>query len=134
MLVERHGPDRIVAALDVREGRAVGDGWVADARGAEVLSLAVTLADAGVRWFAVTAIARDGGLGGPDLDLLEAVRAAVPGAGIIASGGVGSLADIAALAGRGFEAAITGRALYEGAFSLAEALAVAGDTPLERPG
>jgi phosphoribosylformimino-5-aminoimidazole carboxamide ribotide isomerase len=134
VLVERHGPDRIVAALDVRDGRAVGDGWVADARGAEVLSLAVTLADAGVRWFAVTAIARDGGLGGPDLDLLEAVRAAVPGAGIIASGGVSSLADIAALAGRGFEAAITGRALYEGAFSLPEALAVANDTPLERPG
>ena len=125
VLVERHGPDRIVAALDVRGGRAVGDGWVADARGVDALALAEALAEAGVRWFAVTAIARDGGLGGPDLELLEAVRAAVPGAGVIASGGVGSLGDIRMLASRGFEAAITGRALYEGAFSLPEALAAA---------
>ena len=125
VLVERHGPDRIVAALDVRDGRAVGDGWVAGARGADVLSLAEALAEAGLRWFAVTAIARDGGLGGPDVELLEQVRQAVPTAAIIASGGVGSLADIAALAGLGFEAAITGRALYEGAFSLPEALVAA---------
>ncbi len=81
--------------------------------------------EAGLRWFAVTAIARDGGLAGPDLELLEQVRGAVPTAAIIASGGVGSLADIAALAGRGFDAAITGRALYEGAFSLPEGLATA---------
>jgi phosphoribosylformimino-5-aminoimidazole carboxamide ribotide isomerase len=86
VLVERHGPDRIVAALDVRGGRAVGDGWVAGARGRDALALAEALAEAGVRWFAVTAIDRDGGLGGPDLELLEAVRAAVPEAGVIASG------------------------------------------------
>jgi len=124
-LVERHGPDRIVAALDVRDGQALGDGWVADARGAEVIGLAQTLAAAGLRWFAVTAIARDGQMSGPDLDLLEAVRAAVPGAAIVASGGVSSLTDIRELAARRFDAAITGRALYEGAFTLPEALAAA---------
>jgi phosphoribosylformimino-5-aminoimidazole carboxamide ribotide isomerase len=126
ILVERHGPDRIVAALDVRDGQALGDGWVADARGAEVIALAQTLAAAGVRWFAVTAIARDGQMRGPDFDLLESARAAVPGAAIIASGGVSSLTDIRELASRRFEAAIIGKALYEGVFTLPEALQAAG--------
>jgi phosphoribosylformimino-5-aminoimidazole carboxamide ribotide isomerase len=125
ILVERHGPDRIVAALDVRDGRALGDGWVADARGADAIGLAQTLATAGVRWFAVTAVARDGQMSGPDYDLLESVRAAVPEAAIIASGGVSSIADIRELAGRRFHAAITGKALYEGAFTLPEALEAA---------
>jgi phosphoribosylformimino-5-aminoimidazole carboxamide ribotide isomerase len=124
-LVERHGPECIVAALDVRAGQALGDGWVAGARGAEVLGLATSLAEAGLRWMAVTAIARDGGLEGPDVELLEAVRRAAPGASIIASGGIGSLADIRGLAARGYEAAIVGRALYEGVFSLAEAISAA---------
>ena len=125
ILVERHGPDRIVAALDVRDGQALGDGWVKDARGAEVIGLAKTIAEAGIRWFAVTAIARDGQMSGPDLELLEAVRSAVPQSAIIASGGVGSLADIRALADRRFDAAIIGRALYEGAFTVPEALSAA---------
>jgi phosphoribosylformimino-5-aminoimidazole carboxamide ribotide isomerase len=124
-LTERYGPDRIVAALDVRDGRALGDGWVHGARGAEVIGLARTLVAAGVRWFAVTAIARDGRMSGPDYELLESVRGAVPGAAIIASGGVGRLADIRELAERDFAAAITGRALYEGVFTLQEALAAA---------
>jgi phosphoribosylformimino-5-aminoimidazole carboxamide ribotide isomerase len=124
-LTERYGPDRIVAALDVRDGRALGDGWVEGARGAEVIGLARTLAEKGIRWFAVTAIARDGQMSGPDYQLLESVRAAVPGAAIIASAGVSSLADIRELAERGFDAAITGRALYEGAFTLEDALATA---------
>ena len=124
-LTELHGPDRIVAALDVRDGHALGDGWVEGARGAEVIGLARTLAQKGVRWFAVTAIARDGQMSGPDYELLEAVREAVSGAAIIASGGVSSLADIRELAARDFAAAITGRALYEGAFTLPEALEAA---------
>ena len=124
-LTERYGPDRIVAALDVREGQALGDGWVEGARGTEAVGLARALAEQGIRWFAVTAIARDGQMSGPDYELLESVRSAVPGAAIIASAGVSSLADVRELAARGFEAAIIGRALYEGAFTLAEGLAVA---------
>ena len=124
-LIEAHGPARIVAALDVRDGQALGDGWVAGARGADVLTLARTLAAAGLRWFAITAIARDGSMSGPDLALLDEVRTAIPGAAIIASGGISSAADITELATRGFDAAILGRALYEGAFTLPEALAAA---------
>ena len=125
LLTERYGPDRIVSALDVRDGQALGDGWVEGARGAEVIELAQALADRGIRWFAVTAIARDGEMSGPDYELLERVRSAVPGAAIIASAGVSSLDDVRELAKRGFEAAITGRALYEGAFTLAEGLEAA---------
>ncbi|MEX1335872.1 MAG: HisA/HisF-related TIM barrel protein, partial [Candidatus Limnocylindrales bacterium] len=128
VLTERYGPDRIVAALDVRDGQALGDGWVEGARGAEAMGLARTLAEKGVRWFAVTAIARDGQMSGPDYELLERVREAVPGAAIIASAGVSSVADIRELAARGFDAAITGRALYEGAFTLAEGLEAAAGT------
>ena len=124
-LTERYGPDRIVSALDVRDGQALGDGWVEGARGAEVIGLARTLAEKGLRWFAVTAIARDGQMSGPDYELLESVREAVPGAAIIASAGVSSLDDVRELAARGFDAAITGRALYEGAFTLADGLQAA---------
>ena len=127
VLTERYGPDRIVSALDVRDGQALGDGWVEGARGAEVIGLAQQLAEKGIRWFAVTAIARDGELSGPDYELLESVRASVPGAAIIASAGVSSLDDVRELAARGFDAAITGRALYEGAFTLAQGLGAAGD-------
>ena len=124
-LVAAHGPERIVAAVDVRDGRALGAGWVGDALGTHALGHVRALADAGIRRFAVTAIARDGMLGGPDLELLDAVREAAPGVAIIASGGVSRVTDIETLARGGFEAAIIGRALYEGAMDLREALAAA---------
>jgi phosphoribosylformimino-5-aminoimidazole carboxamide ribotide isomerase len=130
-LVTAHGPSRIVAALDVRGDSAVGDGWVPGARAANAAEHAAGLAAAGIEWFAVTAIARDGGMEGPDLALLATIRTSVPTASIIASGGVGSLADVQALAAEGYAAAIVGRALYEGAFSLPQALAALAD--LRRP-
>jgi phosphoribosylformimino-5-aminoimidazole carboxamide ribotide isomerase len=127
-LVGHHGADAIIAALDVRDGRALGDGWVAGARGADVIDHARRLADHGVIRFAVTAIAHDGMMSGPDLGLLGAIRDAVPGAAIIASGGVGRLEDVRALAREGFEAAILGRALYEGSLSLRAALLAGADS------
>jgi phosphoribosylformimino-5-aminoimidazole carboxamide ribotide isomerase len=125
-LVAAHGAEAIVAAIDVRDGRALGDGWVEGARGADAIAHARNLADRGIGRFAVTAVARDGTLEGPDLVLLDAVAAAVPTEAIIASGGVGSLEDVATLAGRGFEAAILGRSLYQGTLDLRAALAAAG--------
>ncbi len=86
------------------------------------------LRDAGVTTFAVTAIARDGLMTGPDLGLLEdAARRAGGHDRIIASAGVSTLDDIRALAGQGYAGAILGRALYEGRFELADALALVGD-------
>jgi phosphoribosylformimino-5-aminoimidazole carboxamide ribotide isomerase len=121
-LVAAHGSARIVAALDVRDGRAVGDGWVPGATGREVDEAIAAVADAGVVRFAVTSIARDGALGGPDLALLQRLVAARRGA-IIASGGISSIADLEAVRDIGCEAAIVGRAIYEGMLDLTAALA-----------
>lgn len=124
-LVGRYGSARIVAAVDVREGMAVGSGWIPGAEGRPFEEVVVKLRDAGVELFAVTAISRDGLQDGPDLDLLAQVAALVGAGRLIASAGVSSAADVAELAARGYAGAILGRALYEGTISLAEALAAA---------
>ncbi len=120
-LVERHGPDRVVAALDIRDGLAVGGGWLPGAPGLRLEIALKALAKVGVGWLAVTAITRDGGLGGPDLELLRGVVEASPG-GIIASGGISSIADLEAVRALGCAAAIVGRALYEGRLDLRTAI------------
>jgi len=120
-LVTRFGPDRIAVALDVRDGLAVGQGWVPGAAGVPVDEALGTLADRGARTFIVTAIERDGLLAGPNLALLERMVELDRG-DIIASAGVSSLQDIAAVRALGCSGAIVGRALYEGRVDLAEAL------------
>ncbi len=86
-LVERHGSSRIVAALDVRDGVAVGEGWRDRAAGLP-LDLALTrLVEAGITTIAVTSIARDGTMIGPDLGLLGAVRRLAPDVRLLGSGG-----------------------------------------------
>ena len=121
-LIDRHGPAAIAVALDVRDGRALGDGWVEDAGGPDVDDAVERLAEAGVATFVVTAIARDGLLGGPDLDLLGRVLASTRAA-VIASGGIATVADLVAVRDLGCSGAIVGRALYEGRFTVPEALA-----------
>ncbi len=121
--VGRIGTARVVAAIDVRGGKATGAGWLDGGRALDGVLAAVV--DAGVRTALVTGIGTDGTMQGPDLALLAEVRRLAPDLSIIASGGVGSLADLHALATSGVRAAIVGRALYENRFSLADALAVA---------
>ncbi|HEY8989355.1 MAG TPA: 1-(5-phosphoribosyl)-5-[(5-phosphoribosylamino)methylideneamino] imidazole-4-carboxamide isomerase [Candidatus Limnocylindrales bacterium] len=121
-LVDAHGPERIAVALDIRNGEAVGDGWVAGAVGVPVGHAVMQLEAAGVRTFIATAIDRDGLLGGPDLALLEDL-AGRTSAALIASGGIAHLDDLRAVRAIGCAGAIVGRALYEGAIDLAEALA-----------
>jgi phosphoribosylformimino-5-aminoimidazole carboxamide ribotide isomerase len=120
-LVERYSPDRVVAALDVRDGLVLGGGWLPDAPGLALESALQGLAGIGVGWVAVTAIARDGGLGGPDLDLVRRTVDASPGK-VIASGGISSIADLEAVRAVGCAAAIVGRALYEDRLDLREAI------------
>jgi phosphoribosylformimino-5-aminoimidazole carboxamide ribotide isomerase len=115
--------------LDGRSGVVAVRGWL-EAGGASVLDVLPRFEDAGVAAVVVTEIAVDGTLAGPDLTGLAAVleRTALP---VIASGGVGTLDDLAALrdlsaADRRLAGAITGKALYEGRFTVAEALAVMG--------
>lgn len=115
------GPSRFVAALDVRNGHATGAGWLDEGRPLDVV--AGELEAAGVVRALVTGIARDGMLSGPDLDVLAAVRRSAPDVALIGSGGVGSLDDLVALQAAGAEAAIVGRAIYEGRFTVADAVA-----------
>jgi phosphoribosylformimino-5-aminoimidazole carboxamide ribotide isomerase len=120
-LVAAHGFARIVAAIDVRNGVALGSGWVPGAAGRPVDEVVIALRTAGIALFAVTAIVRDGLQVGPDLELLERVAALVGADRVLASAGVGSIADVTGLARYGYAAAILGRALYEGTLTLGEA-------------
>jgi phosphoribosylformimino-5-aminoimidazole carboxamide ribotide isomerase len=115
--------------LDGRSGEVAVRGWLQDS-GASVLDVLVRFEDAGVAAVVVTEISRDGTLAGPDLEGLAAAmaRTSVP---IIASGGVGTVEDLRRLAalevgGRRLAGIITGKALYERRFTVADALAVLG--------
>lgn len=124
--IRDYGADRVAVAIDVRDGRASGEGWEANAPTTDALEAIERLADAGVTTFEVTAIDRDGLLEGPDLPLLT--QAVELGRGrIIASAGIASLEDIAAVRAIGCAGAIVGRALYEGQLSLRDALSAAAD-------
>lgn len=131
-LVARFGADRIAIALDVRDGLAVGHGWVAGASGVPVDEALAMLSDCGARTFVVTAIERDGLLNGPNLELLGRMVGLRRGA-IIASAGVSSLADIAAVRSIGCVGAVVGRAIYEGRLDLAQAVRMTV-TPLDIDG
>lgn len=120
-LVKRFGSDRVVVALDVRHGQALGEGWRPGAPAMPVEDALASLAAVGVTTFEVTAIERDGLLGGPDIDLLARLVAADRG-DIIASGGIGSLDDLRAVRAIGCSGAIVGRALYEGRLDLRAAI------------
>ena len=121
-LVQTHGAERIAVAIDVRDGHAVGEGWQVGSSGVPARAVMAALRAVGIELFELTAIARDGLLEGPDLDLLA--QLVVPGEGrVIASGGVSSLADLRAVADLGCAGAIVGRALYEDRIDLGEALA-----------
>lgn len=120
-IVAEHGSERVVVAVDVRDGLALGHGWRLGAPGIPPDELIGRLADTGVTTFEVTAVDRDGLMHGPDLPLLEALVALARGS-IIASGGIRSAADLTALREIGCSGAIVGRALYDGSLSVEAAL------------
>ncbi len=114
-------PGRIVVALDARDGRITVRGWQ-ETSALDALTLAQELIVLGVPHLLYTDIARDGALSGPNLAATAALVEAVS-VPIIASGGVACLADLAALRDIGVEGVIVGKALYEGRFTLKEAIA-----------
>jgi phosphoribosylanthranilate isomerase len=116
--------DRVAIGLDVRGRTLAARGWTKD--GGDLFEVLARLEKAGCARYVVTDIRRDGTMTGPNLDLLREVcqHASAP---VIASGGVSTLDDLRALSGlesAGVEGVIAGKALYAGAFSVAEALAV----------
>jgi phosphoribosylformimino-5-aminoimidazole carboxamide ribotide isomerase len=117
-------PDRVIAAIDVQRGQATGSGWID--QGKPLDEVLAPLESFGITRALVTAIVRDGTMSGPDLVLIGTVREAAPNLKITASGGVGELSDLRALAMAGCEAVVVGRALYENRFTLEQAIAAAG--------
>ncbi|HEY1180603.1 MAG TPA: bifunctional 1-(5-phosphoribosyl)-5-((5-phosphoribosylamino)methylideneamino)imidazole-4-carboxamide isomerase/phosphoribosylanthranilate isomerase PriA [Phytomonospora sp.] len=116
--------DRVAIGLDVREGRLAARGWTRE--GGELFEVLARLEKAGCARYVVTDVPSDGMLSGPNLTLLREVcdRTDRP---VVASGGVSTLDDLralSALAADGVEGVIVGTALYEGNFSVTDALRV----------
>ena len=119
-LIAAH-PGRVAIGLDHRDGDVRVQGWEQSA-GVAVTDAAGWAAFAGAAALVVTNIARDATMAGPDVDGLAALAAAVT-VPVVASGGVGTLEDLRALRSAGVVGVIVGKALYEGRFTVEEALA-----------
>lgn len=122
-VIAEHG-DRIAVGLDVRGHVLAARGWTQE--GGDLLETLARLESDGCTRYVVTDVTKDGTLQGPNLVLLKEV-CAVTKRPVVASGGISSLADIAALSELnkiGVEGAIVGKALYAGAFTLEQALEV----------
>lgn len=123
-VIAEHG-DRIAVGLDVRGETLAARGWTRD--GGNIWEVLARLDAQGCSRYVVTDVERDGTLTGPNVELLRRVCGATEKP-IVASGGVSTLEDVAALASLvpdGLEAVIVGKALYAGAFTLPEALSAA---------
>ncbi len=116
-------PGRIACGIDAMGGQVAVRGWVEDS-GVSAIELALTMREMGVADVIYTDIARDGTLAGPNVTETEALAKAT-GMCIIGSGGVSSLDDIGALRAAGCAGAICGKSLYNGNFTLGEAIAIA---------
>ncbi|TFD05289.1 bifunctional 1-(5-phosphoribosyl)-5-((5-phosphoribosylamino)methylideneamino)imidazole-4-carboxamide isomerase/phosphoribosylanthranilate isomerase PriA [Cryobacterium sinapicolor] len=124
-VIKRHGA-AVAVGLDVRGTTLAARGWTKE--GGDLWQVLARLEEAGCSRYVVTDVTKDGTLQGPNIDLLRQVmkRTDRP---VVASGGISSLDDLRALrelVPLGLEGAIVGKALYAGAFTLGEALDVAG--------
>ena len=125
-------PGQVAVGLDARGTEVAVRGWV-EGTGADLVETAERFEGTGVAALIVTSIAVDGTLAGPDVEQLAGVVAAtsIP---VIASGGVGTIDDIVAVqrldvGGRSLRGVIAGKAIYEGRFTVGEALDALGRTP-----
>lgn len=118
-LVARHGAARLAAGIDAKDGRVAprGTGDILDLTARD---LAQRVAQLGIRTIIYNEVTRDGKLTGPDI--AGARELAALGLDVIVSGGVGSLDDLRAARTAGLAGACVGRALYDGKFTIAEAL------------
>jgi phosphoribosylformimino-5-aminoimidazole carboxamide ribotide isomerase len=124
-ILEQCGPDSIVVGIDANQGRVATHGWEAQSE-MTALSLAQRVARLGVTRLVYTDIQRDGMLTGPNVEQTISL-ARDSGLRVIASGGVSALADLIELKDAeeyGVDSVIIGKALYEGCFTLGEAIEV----------
>lgn len=121
-MIQKYG-EKIAIGLDAKDGYVATHGWL-DTSSVTAVELGKRLAEAGAETFIFTDIATDGMLSGPNLLAVEKL-AVETGKSVIASGGVSELADLRALkelVGKGVSGAIVGKAIYEGRFTVPEAL------------
>jgi phosphoribosylformimino-5-aminoimidazole carboxamide ribotide isomerase len=111
----------VAAGLDARDGRLATNGWLAQS-GMLATEAARRLVDSGLTTLIYTDIRRDGTMSGPNLAALSQLIA-IEGSEVIASGGIGSIDDVKAVAEAGAAGVIIGRALYDGRVRLGDALA-----------
>ena len=124
-LVERvcgRHPGRVVVAVDAHDGRVAVAGWT-EVTDVEATVLATRAQAWGAARILYTDIARDGGKEGPNVEATARLQAALGETPVIASGGIGDLADLRVLDAQGVRYCVVGRALYDGIFTLPEALA-----------
>jgi phosphoribosylformimino-5-aminoimidazole carboxamide ribotide isomerase len=120
-LVEALGA-RCIVAVDARDGMVAVEGWT-EASGVDAFGLAKACAAHGCAGILYTDIARDGTGSGPNIERSAELARALAPTLVIASGGIGSLDHLRQIAAAGVPACVVGRALYEGAFTVEEALA-----------
>ncbi len=116
-------PGVVILAVDAKDGFVAVDGWTQPTR-VRAVDLVRSFADAPLAGVLYTDVARDGTRSGPNVDMTAELATQTP-VPVIASGGVGSLDDLRALAARGISACIVGRAIYDGTFTLDEAIEAA---------
>lgn len=109
----KYGPDRLILGADVRQGKISINGWLEDST-VDLLPFLKRYVEAGVKHVLCTEISRDGTLQGPATALYKEIMAEYPQLQLIASGGVGRIDDIKALAVAGIPAVVFGKAWYEG--------------------
>jgi phosphoribosylformimino-5-aminoimidazole carboxamide ribotide isomerase len=123
---QEFGAESVIVALDNKDGKIMIEGWKTTT-GLDMKEALEKFVALGVSTFLVTSITRDGTLSGPDLDTLrEACQ--YPDVEVIAAGGIGGLDDLLALKRVGVAGAVIGKALYEGRFTLKEALKTIGES------
>jgi len=119
-MIARHGAGKLAAGIDAKDGRVAPRG-TQDILDLTARDLALRVSELGIRTIIYNEVTRDGKLTGPDLD--GARQLAALGLDVIVSGGVGSLDDLRAARAARLAGACVGRALYDGKFTIAEALA-----------
>jgi phosphoribosylformimino-5-aminoimidazole carboxamide ribotide isomerase len=119
-LLARHGAARLAVGIDARQGRVAPRG-TKEILELTAIDLAQRVSRQGIRTIIYNEVTRDGMLSGPDIE--GAKKIAGLGVDVIVSGGVGSLDDLRAARGAGLAGVCVGRALYDGRFTIAEALA-----------
>ncbi|MDR0798049.1 MAG: 1-(5-phosphoribosyl)-5-[(5-phosphoribosylamino)methylideneamino]imidazole-4-carboxamide isomerase [Nitrososphaerota archaeon] len=119
-LQDKFGKESVVVALDNKTGRIMIDGWQTTTN-LTLLEALDKFIELGVKYFLVTSITRDGSLNGPDFENLDkTVKQSC--AKILAAGGIGCIADLVNLKKIGVEGVVIGKALYEGRFTLKDAI------------